>query len=61
MIGITISGYVSASSVLNPAVALSLQAYTASAWTYIVYALAPVIGGVLGFILHDIIRGRDRI
>lgn len=60
MIGITLSGYVSASSVLNPAVALSLQAYTANAWTYIVYALAPIVGGVLGFILHDIIRGKDR-
>jgi len=60
MIGITLSGYVSASSVLNPAVALSLQAYTANAWTYIVYALAPIVGGVLGFILHDIIRGKER-
>lgn len=60
MIGITVSGYVAGSSILNPAVALSLQAYTASAWTYIVYALAPIVGGVLGFILHDIIRGKNR-
>lgn len=59
MIGITVSGYVSASSVLNPAVALSLQAYTASTWPYIVYALAPAIGGVLGFLLHDLIRGKN--
>lgn len=60
MIGITVSGYVSASSVLNPAVALSLQAYTASAWPYIVYALAPIVGGVLGFLLHDLLRGKNR-
>jgi len=60
MIGITLTGYVAGSSIINPAVALSLQAYTASAWTYIVYALAPIIGGVIGFLLHDLLRGKDR-
>lgn len=60
MIGITITGYVAGSSIINPAVALSLQAYTANAWTYIVYALAPIIGGVIGFLLHDLLRGKDR-
>jgi len=59
MIGVTVSGYVSASSILNPAVALSLQAFTANAWPYIVYALAPVIGAVVGFLLHDLIRGKN--
>jgi len=60
MIGITLTGYVAGSSIINPAVALSLQAYTANAWTYIVYALAPIIGGVIGFLLHDLLRGKDR-
>lgn len=60
MIAITVSGYVSASAILNPAVALSLQAYAPNAWSYIIYALAPVLGAVVGFLLHDLIRGRDR-
>lgn len=59
MIGITVTGYVSASSILNPAVALALQAY-AGTWAYIVYGLGAVLGGVLGFLLHDVLRGRDR-
>ncbi len=60
MVAITVSGYVSASAVLNPAVALALQAYVANPWSYLVYLLAPVVGGVLGFLLHDVIRGKDR-
>lgn len=59
MIGITITGYVSASSIINPAVALALQAYS-GVWAYIVYGLGAVVGGVLGFILHDLLRGKDR-
>ena len=59
MIGITITGYVSASSIINPAVALSLQAFSGT-WAYIIYILGPVVGGVLGFLLHDMLRGRDR-
>jgi aquaporin Z len=59
MIGITITGFVSASSIINPAVALSLQAYNGT-WAYIIYILGPVVGGVLGFLLHDMLRGRDR-
>ncbi len=58
MVGITVSGYVSASSIINPAVALSLQAYADNAWTYIIYALAPIVGGVVGFILHDVLHGK---
>ncbi len=59
MIGITITGYVAASAILNPAVALALQAYSGT-WAYIIYGLGAVLGGVIGFILHDILRGRDR-
>jgi aquaporin Z len=59
MIGITVTGYVSASSIINPAVALALQAYN-GVWAYIIYGLGAVIGGVVGFILHDILRGKDR-
>lgn len=58
MIAVTVAGFVSASAVINPAVALALQAYAPNGWTYVVYALAPVIGGVLGFVLHDLVRGK---
>lgn len=59
MVAITVTGYVSASAILNPAIALSLQAY-AGTWAYIVYGLGAVLGGVIGFLLHDLLRGRDR-
>lgn len=59
MVTITVGGYVSASTILNPAVALSLQAYVPLIWSYAVYALAPIIGGVLGFIIYDLLRGRN--
>lgn len=59
MVTITIGGYLSASNIINPAVALGLQAYTPSVWSYAVYALAPVIGGVIGFVVHDMLRGKQ--
>lgn len=55
----TVAGYVSANAIINPAVALGLQAYAPEAWSYLVYALAPVLGGVLGFVLFDLLRGKD--
>ena len=58
MIAVTIGGFVAASAIINPAVALALQAYDPNGWTYIIYALAPVIGGVLGFVLYDLVRGK---
>lgn len=59
MVTVTVAGYVAASTILNPAVALSLQAYDPSVWAYAIYALAPIVGGVLGFIIHDLVRGRE--
>ncbi len=61
MITVTVGGYVAASTILNPAVALALQAYDPLVWAYAIYALAPIIGGVLGFIIHDLLRGREDI
>lgn len=58
MFVVTIAGYISASSFINPAVALALQAFTPSGWAYLVYALAPIVGGVIGFVLYDIWRGK---
>lgn len=59
MVGITVTGFVSASSIMNPAVALSLQAYTSTVWAYIAYILAPIIGAVIGFLISDAIRGKQ--
>lgn len=59
MIGITVTGFVSASAIINPAVALALQAYS-GVWAYVVYGLGAVLGGVIGFVLHDLLRGRTR-
>lgn len=58
------AAYVGGSAILNPAVALSLQALKIEMWPLAIYVLAPIVGGVLGFILHDILRvesdgGRD--
>lgn len=58
MVGITLTGYVSASSIMNPAVALSLQAYTSTVWAYIAYILAPIIGAVIGFLVSDAIHSK---
>lgn len=59
MVGITVTGFVSASSILNPAVALSLQAYVGGVWAFLVYGLGAIIGGVIGFLLHDLLRGKN--
>lgn len=58
MVAITVTGYVSGSAILNPAVALSLQAYVGGVWAFIVYGLGAIIGGVVGFLLHDLLRGK---
>ena len=55
MVAISVAGYVGASAALNPAVAISLQAYDwASIWPFAIYAIAPVVGAVLGFFLYDL-------
>lgn len=50
------ASYVSGTAILNPAVAFSLQAVKWSIWPLAVYVLAPIIGGVIGFFLQDILR-----
>lgn len=42
--------------VLNPAVALGLDAFTSNLWTYSVYALAPVIGVTAGVTLFRLLQ-----
>jgi aquaporin Z len=66
LIAASAAAYVGGSAIINPAVALSLNALKFELWPLAVYVLAPVIGGVIGFILHDILRvesdgGQDRL
>lgn len=60
IVAISAASYVGANAIINPAVAVALQAFHwDSAWTFAVYALAPVIGGVVGFIVYDLLHGRN--
>lgn len=57
----TAASYVGSSAVLNPAVATALQAFKEfELWTVMVYALTPLVGGVLGFALNDLLRSDDQ-
>jgi aquaporin Z len=60
-LGLMIAGYavnvVGGGAVLNPALAIAEQAFTKlDVWTVAVYALIPLIGGVIGFALNDLLR-----
>lgn len=60
MVAVSAASYVGASAIINPAVAVALQAYHwNNLWPFAIYAIAPVIGSVVGFVLYDIHRGRS--
>ena len=48
--------YVGASAIMNPAVAASLQALKFELWPLMIYVLTPLVGGVLGFALNDLVQ-----
>lgn len=53
----TAASFIDASAILNPAVAISLQALSFSAiWPALVYIVGPIIGAVGGFFLHDYLQ-----
>jgi aquaporin Z len=57
MVAVSAASYVGATAAINPAVAVTLQAYAwDTIWPFAIYAIAPVIGGVVGFLLHDLLR-----
>lgn len=60
MVAVTAAGFVSASAIINPAVAVSLQAFDSNSWSYLIYILGPVIGGILGFVIRDLVHGKDK-
>jgi aquaporin Z len=48
-------------SILNPAVAVALQAVSfSSVWPIMVYVVGASLGGIIGFVLYDLIRGTGR-
>lgn len=56
----TTASYVSATAVLNPAVALSLKALDiTNMWSIAVYAITALVGSVFGFFLYDLLRGAE--
>lgn len=59
MIAVSAASYVGGTAVINPATAIALHAYNwGNVFTFAVYILAPVIGAVVGFIVHDLLRDR---
>ncbi|RYX78719.1 hypothetical protein EON76_03310 [bacterium] len=62
MFGYIATAYVSATTIFNPATALALQAVDWSKIdivTVAAYLIAPLIGGVIGFGLRDVLRGTE--
>ncbi len=53
------AAYVGGTAIINPAVAFSLNALKWEMWPLAVYVLAPIVGGVIGFILHDVLNSQD--
>ncbi len=57
-----LTNYVGGSSILNPALAFTLSAVQFQAielWPVLIYIIAPIIGGTIGFFLFDILRGES--
>jgi aquaporin Z len=53
------AGYVGGNAVVNPAVAFTLTAIDWSDfkwWSVAIYVVAPLVGGVAGFFLHDTLK-----
>ncbi|MDB5167308.1 MAG: rane protein of unknown function [Candidatus Saccharibacteria bacterium] len=59
LVAASAAAYVGGTAIINPAVALSLNALKWEMWPLAVYVLAPVIGGVVGFILRDVLQSDD--
>lgn len=55
LIGLVIAS-IASGAVLNPAVALGVSAYTGNAWTFAVYALAPILGVTAGALLYKLLQ-----
>lgn len=57
MVAGSAAAFLGASAILNPAVAISLQALNfTSIWPLAIYAVGSVLGAVAGFLLYDLVR-----
>lgn len=55
----TAASYMGATAVLNPALATSVQAVEFQVWPLIIYVVTPLIGGIVGFALSDLLNSED--
>lgn len=55
----TAANYVGATAILNPALAGSLQALDFTVWPLLAYVVTPLVGGVLGFALSDLLQNES--
>jgi aquaporin Z len=61
MIAGSLAAVLGATAVLNPAVAVALQAINfTSVWPIAIYGLASIIGAVLGFLLYDFLNTAEK-
>jgi len=60
MIAGSAAALISASAILNPAVAVALQVNFGNAWSWAVYALGSILGAVIGFALYDLLRSNSK-
>lgn len=60
MVAGSAAAYLGGSSILNPAVAVALQAIDFnSIWPIGVYVIGSALGAVIGFVLYDLLRGAE--
>jgi aquaporin Z len=64
-LGLMVAGsgaaFIGANAILNPAVAISLQAISfTSVWPIAVYVIGTSLGAIVGFILYDMLRSNDQ-
>jgi aquaporin Z len=61
MIAGSAAAFLGGSAILNPAIAVSLKAISfASVWPIMVYVVGAGLGGIIGFVLYDLVRGTDQ-
>lgn len=53
------AGVVGATTILNPAIAVALQALSFNVWPIAVYVVGSIIGATLGFFLFDLLKKNE--
>ena len=57
----TAASYIGATAILNPALASSYQAIEFAVWPIVIYVVTPLVGGVLGFALNDLVAKESEV